>query len=209
MKVLMINGSPNERGTTFVALSEIAGALEKNGVASDIVWLGKQGIRDCMGCGACRKNKLGKCVIGGDAVNEIGAVADGYDGLIVGSPVYYAGPSATVTAFLDRLFYSAGEKFADKPAACVVCARRGGASASFDRLNKYFTINNMPVVSANYWNQVHGPRAEDAPSDEEGLQTMRILGENMAWLVKCIDAAKKAGIPMPVREAKIMTNFNK
>lgn len=206
MKVLMLNGSPNKNGCTDIALREVAGALEKHGISSDIVWLGKTGVRECIACGTCRK--IGKCVID-DRVNELAAIADDYDGLVIGSPVYYAGPTATLTAFVDRLFYSAGKKFADKPGACVVACRRGGASASFDRLNKYFTINNMPVVSSNYWNEIHGPRAEDVTKDEEGLQTMRILGENMAWLMKCIEAGKKNGVPLPVREDKIQTNFNR
>ena len=204
MKVLMLNGSPNEHGCTDAALRVVAGALEKRGIEADIVWLGKQGVRECIACGTCRKT--GKCVID-DKVNEIADVADGYDGLVVGSPVYYAGPTSTLTAFLDRLFYSAGGKFADKPGACLVSCRRGGAASSFDRLNKYFTINNMPVVSSNYWNQVHGSRAEDVEKDEEGVQTLRMLGENMAWLMQCIEAGKKSGVPAPVREAKIKTNF--
>lgn len=204
MKVLMINGSPNEHGCTDAALREVAGALNKRGVTADIVWLGKQGARECIACGSCRRT--GKCVID-DQVNEIAAAAADYDGLVVGSPVYYAGPTATLTAFLDRLFYSAGGKFANKPGACVVSCRRGGASAAFDRLNKYFTINNMPLVPSNYWNQVHGSRADDVAKDEEGLQTMRTLGENMAWLLQCLEAGKKCGVPDPVREAKIKTNF--
>lgn len=206
MKVLMINGSPNEHGCTDAALREVAGALARRGVAADIVWLGNRGVRECIACGTCRKNKTGKCVID-DKVNEIAAAADGYDGLVIGSPVYYAGPTATLTAFMDRLFYAAGGKFADKPGACVVSCRRGGASASFDRLNKYFTINNMPLVPSNYWNQVHGSRAEDVAQDEEGMQTMRTLGENMAWLLECIEAGKKCCVQNPVREAKIKTNF--
>ena len=157
-----------------------------------------------MGCGACRK--LGKCVRS-DIVNETAAKLGEYDALIAGSPVYYAAPNGQICAFLDRLFYSAGGKLAGKLGAAVVSCRRGGATAAFDRLNKYFTINCMPIVSSNYWNQIHGNTPDEAKQDAEGLQTMRVLGENMAWLLKCIEAGRKAGVPAPEREPKIATNF--
>ena len=198
MKVLLVNGSPHERGCTYTALREAADAIEKRGIETEILWLGKGEIPGCMGCGACAK--LGKCVRN-DIVNETAAK------LIVGSPVYYAAPNGQICAFLDRLFYSAGGKLAGKPGAAVVSCRRGGATAAFDRLNKYFTINCMPIVSSNYWNQIHGNTPEEAKQDAEGLQTMRTLGENMAWLLQCIEAGRKAGVPAPEAEPKIKTNF--
>ena len=204
MKVLLVNGSPHERGCTYTALREAADAIEKRGIETEILWLGKGEIPGCMGCGACRK--LGKCVRN-DIVNETAAKLGEYDALIAGSPVYYAAPNGQICAFLDRLFYSAGGKLAGKLGAAVVSCRRGGASAAFDRLNKYFTINCMPIVSSNYWNQIHGNTAEEAKQDLEGLQTMRTLAENMAWLLKCVEAGRKAGVAEPEREPKIFTNF--
>lgn len=204
MKVLLINGSPNEHGCTFTALSEAAKSLDKNGIETEIYWIGKKTIAGCIACEKCFET--GKCVWN-DGVNELAERLDEFDGLIVGSPVYYSGPSGQITAFLDRLFYSAGKKLAKKPAAAVVSCRRGGATAAFDRLNKYFSINNMPIVTSQYWNQVHGFTPEDVMQDKEGLQTMRTLGENMAWLLKCIDTGRKSGIPEPIYEQKVMTNF--
>lgn len=204
MKVLLINGSPNEHGCTFTALSEAAKSLDKNGFETEIYWIGKKAIAGCIACGKCFET--GKCVWN-DGVNELAERLDEFDGLIVGSPVYYSGPSGQITAFLDRLFYSAGKKLVKKPAAAVVSCRRGGATAAFDRLNKYFSINNMPIVTSQYWNQVHGFTPEDVMQDKEGLQTMRTLGENMAWLLKCIDIGRKSGIPEPIYEQKVMTNF--
>ena len=204
MKVLMLNGSPHEHGCTCTALREAADAIEKRGIETEILWLGKGEVSGCMGCGACRR--IGKCVRN-DVVNETAAKLGEYDALIVGSPVYYAGPSGQICAFLDRLFYSAGGKLAGKPGAAVVSCRRGGATAAFDRLNKYFTINCMPIVSSNYWNQIHGNTPEEAKQDAEGLQTMRTLGENMAWLLQCIEAGRKAGVPAPEAGPKIKTNF--
>ncbi|MBO1720560.1 flavodoxin family protein [Extibacter sp. GGCC_0201] len=158
----------------------------------------------CIACGKCADS--GRC-IWNDQVNEVGERLGGMDALVIGSPVYYAGPSGQLTAFLDRLFYSNKGAMAGKPGAAVVSCRRGGASAAFDRLNKYFTISSMPVVPSQYWNQVHGLTPEDVRKDEEGLQTMRTLGENMAWLLRCIDAGRKAGVKPPVYEPKIATNF--
>ena len=204
-KVLMINGSPNEHGCTDTALQEIAETLRACGVESEILWLGRQPIADCVACFSCKRN--GKCAID-DLVNETAARLGGFDGLIVGSPVYYAGPTGAVCAFLDRLFFSADrDKFVGKPAAAVVSCRRGGASAAFDRLNKYFTISNMNVIGSQYWNQVHGGRPEDVRKDEEGLQTMRTLARNMAYQLRAKEAAVKAELPMPEFERPCMTNF--
>ena len=204
MKVLLVNGSPNKNGCTFTALSEVAAQLEKDGVGAEILHLGKQPINDCVDCGFCFKN--GKCVFG-DIVNETAARLSEFDGFVFGAPVYYAGPSARLLAFMDRLFYSAGGKLAYKPAAAVVSCRRGGSTASFDRINKYFTINNMPVVSSQYWNQVHGNTPEEVLKDEEGMQTMRRLGRNMAWLLKCIGCGRSNGINVPDAETVVRTNF--
>lgn len=203
MKVLLVNGSPHEKGCTYTALKETANALEKNGVKTEIFWIGRAAIGGCWGCAACRK--LGKCVQE-DVVNEFAARAAEADGFVFGSPVHYASAGGAITSFMDRVFYSGGKNLAYKPAAAVVSCRRGGATATFDLLNKYFTINNMPVVSSNYWNQIHGNVAVEAEQDGEGLQTMRILGYNMAWLLKCIELGKQAGLA-PETEEKIRTNF--
>lgn len=204
MKVLLINGSPHQRGCTYTALREVADTLEETGVETEFFWIGTQPVAGCIACGQC--GKTGCCVFD-DQVNRIAEALDGYDGLVVGSPVYYAGPAGQLCAFLDRLFYSAGARMAGKPAAAVVSCRRGGASAAYDRLNKYFTISNMPVVSSQYWNQVHGSRPEDVLQDEEGLQTMRTLGRNMAWLLKSRQAGETQGISAPQYEPKLRTNF--
>ena len=204
MKVLLINGSPHKEGCTFTALSEVAKTLEKNGIETEILYLGVKPIAGCIACGKCFEQK--KCVFD-DKVNEILVRADEFDGLVIGSPVYYAGPSGQIRAFLDRLFYAGGWRFAGKPGAAVVSCRRGGATAAFDQLNKYFTISSMPIVSSQYWNQVHGAYAEQVFQDEEGLQTMRTLGNNMAWLLKCIQLGKENGITLPEREPHLWTNF--
>ena len=204
MKVLLVNGSPHPHGCTDVALSEVAMQLGKHGIETEMLWLGNEAIHGCIACGKCRK--AGKCIFD-DAVNRVAAKAEEYDGIVVGSPVYYGGPDSQICAFLDRLFYSAGKKFVRKPAAAVVSCRRGGATASFERLNKYFEMSNMPLVTSQYWNQIHGNNAEEAKQDAEGLQTMRTLAENMAWLLKCIEAGKKAGGEEPVYEPFHATNF--
>ena len=203
MKVLLINGSMHEKGCTYTALAEAAKALNANGVETEIYWIGQNDVRGCKGCWVCKKTK--KCVID-DGVNEFVEKAAEFDGFIFGSPVYYASAAGALISFMDRVFYSGGKNLAYKPAAAVVSCRRAGASTTFDVINKYFTINNMPVVGSNYWNEIHGNTAEEAAQDEEGLQTMRILGNNMAWLLKCIEKGKEAGLE-PVRERKIMTNF--
>ena len=204
MKVLLINGSPHKEGCTFTALNEVAKTLEKNGIETEILYLGVKPIAGCIACGKC--SQLGKCFID-DKVNEILARCDEFDGVVIGSPVYYAGPSGQIRAFLDRLFYAGGRRFAGKLGAAVVSCRRGGATAAFDQLNKYFTISSMPIVSSQYWNQVHGAYAEQVFQDEEGMQTMRTLGNNMAWLLKCIQLGKENGITLPEREPPVWTNF--
>lgn len=204
MKVLLLNGSSREKGCTFTALTEIQERLEGYGIDTEIFQIGAKPVAGCIACGAC--TKYGKCIFN-DGVNDFIEKMKQADGLIVGSPVYYAGASGQVAAFLDRAFYTAGSYMDGKPGAAVVSCRRGGASAAFDQLNKYFSISNMPIVTSNYWNQVHGNTPEEVMKDEEGMQTMRILADNMAWLLKCIEYAKKAGIDKPAREAKIRTNF--
>lgn len=204
MKVLLVNGSPHEHGCTYTALSEVAAQLKKNGIESEIFWLGTEPIRSCTGCGGCAKLGKFRCIYGGDKVEEAKDKMDECDGIVVGSPVHYAGPSGQITSFLGRFFYSGSLPFQGKPAAAVVSCRRGGASAAYESLNKYFQMSNMPLVTSQYWNQVHGACAEDVKKDEEGLQTMRTLADNMAWMLKSI---KSAGIPLPEREAKCRTNF--
>lgn len=205
-KVLLINGSGNAAGCTYTALAEVAGALEEEGVSTEIIQLGKEPVRDCIGCGACAK--LGECVFNDGLVNEVHRKAEEADGFVFGTPVYYAHPSGRVLSFLDRLFYSGGGAFAFKPGAAVASARRAGTTASLDVLNKYFTIARMPVVSSNYWNMVHGNTPEEVRQDLEGLQVMRGLGRNMAWLLKCIEAGKAAGIECPQAETpRMRTNF--
>ncbi|MDD6307664.1 MAG: flavodoxin family protein [Clostridiales bacterium] len=204
MKVILVNGSPKEKGCTYTALQEVAGALEKQGIETEIFQVGAKPVAGCIVCGACIST--GKCFVE-DVVNEFVEKAKGADGFVFGSPVHYAAASGAITSFLDRAFYGKGAVFAGKPGAAVVSCRRGGASAAFDQLNKYFTINNMPVVSSQYWNQVHGNTPEEVKQDAEGLQTMRTLGNNMAWLLKCIEAGKNAGISFPEREPAVKTNF--
>ena len=203
MKVMLVNGSLHEKGCTYTALCEVEKALNANGIETEIFQLAGKGVNGCKGCWACKQ--LGKCVID-DAVNEFVEKAADFDGFVFGSPVYYASASGALVSFMDRVFYSGGKKLAYKPAAAVVSCRRAGASTTFDVINKYFTINNMLVVGSNYWNEVHGNFAEEVLKDEEGLQTMRILGNNMAWVLKCLQLGKETGLE-PIRERKIMTNF--
>lgn len=204
MKVLLVNGSPKEKGCTYTALCEIKGVLETAGIETEIFHLGSKPVRGCIGCRGC--GKIGKCVFEDDVVNTLIEKAEQADGLIFGTPVHFAAATGMITSCMDRLFY-ASKKLAYKPAACVVSARRGGTTATFDQINKYFTIRNMPIVSSNYWNMVHGNTPEDIKKDEEGLQTMRVLGCNMVWMLQCIEAGKKAGITVPEQESKIMTKF--
>ncbi|MCI6987493.1 MAG: flavodoxin family protein [Christensenellales bacterium] len=204
MKALLINGSPNEKGCTYTALTEVERTLNKNGIETELLWLGNAPVANCVDCGFCRQQ--GRCVHD-DAVNRVIDELDSISALVVGSPVYYASASGQLCSFMDRLFHSCGRRMAGKLGASVVSCRRGGASAAFDRLNKYFTISNMPIVSSQYWNQVHGNTPEEVMQDEEGLQTMRTLAENMAWLIKCIEAGRRAGIELPEYEKRIGTNF--
>lgn len=205
MKVLLVNGSPHQHGCTDTALRKAAEEFTQQGIDTEIFWVGNKPISGCMGCGACKKG-LGKCVID-DIVNEFAPKAAEADGFIFGSPVHYAAMSGAMCSFMDRAFYSGGGKMAYKPAAGIVSCRRGGASAAFDQLNKYFTINNMPIVGSQYWNQVHGNTPEQVLQDEEGIQTMTTLAKNMAWLLRCIEAGKASGVACPVPDKPIRTNF--
>lgn len=205
MKVLMLNGSPKPQGNTNRALLEVGSALQADGVDFEIVQVGAKPVRDCIGCGRC--GELGACVFD-DGVNEFAAKAADFDGFVFGTPVYYAHPSGAVLSFLNRLFYSAGQRsFAYKPAACVAIARRGGTTAALDVMNKYLGISQMPVVSSTYWNLAHGRTPGEVEQDAEGLQTMRNIGHNMAWLLKCIEAGRAAGIPDPATERGAWTHF--
>lgn len=204
-RILLINGSPRSDGCTYTALHEVADTLEKNGIKTELIEIGSRPVTGCIACGKCRET--GKCVFNDDAVNRISEKLDEYDGIVVGSPVYYAGPSGQICAFLDRLFYSNGGRMAGKIGAAVVSCRRGGASSAFDRLNKYFQISNMVVASSQYWNQVHGNTPDEVRQDIEGMQTMRTLGQNIAWLVKSIQTARDNGVQAPVYEPKTFTNF--
>ena len=205
MKVLLINGSPHKEGTTNAALSEVAGALNAKGVETEILQVGHLAIRGCLGCYSCAKT--GVCVIN-DEVNEVAKKFAEADGIVVGSPVYYASPNGTLISFLDRLFYSSKFDKRDKVGAAVVCARRGGCTAAFDVLNKYFTISGMPVATSSYWNQVHGANAEDAILDEEGMLCMRNLAANMSFLMESISLGKKE-LGLPEKEKPVRTNFIK
>ena len=200
MKVVLINGSPHRKGNTFIALSEVAGALEKEGVQTEIIQLGIKAVQGCIACNKCAE--LGHCVFQDTLYNQVREALQEADGIVVGSPVYYAGPNGALCALLDRVFYSCSELLAYKAGASVAVCRRGGASATFDRLNKYFTILNMPLVSSQYWNSVHGMRPGEATEDAEGLQTMRMLGRNMAWLLKGVKREER-----PEPELRVMTNF--
>lgn len=203
MKVLLVNGSPHEAGCTYTALSEVGEALRAEGVDTEMIWLGNKPVEDCIACGKCRE--LGKCVFD-DVVNELIGRAKEADGFVFGSPVYYAHPSGRVLSALDRAFYAGKAAFAGKPGAGVVSARRGGTAASYDVLNKYFGISSMPVVSSTYWNMVYGNTPNEVRRDAEGMQTMRNLGRNMAYLIKCIAAGRAAGIEAPVQETAAKTN---
>ena len=203
-KVLLINGSPNEYGNTWTALKEAADSLEQHGAETEMLYLGKQPMAGCIACYKCVKS--GTCVFD-DQVNQVIERLEQYDGLIIGSPVYFAGPSGRLCAFLDRLFWAGGKRMAGKLAAAVVCCRRGGASAALDRLNRYFTYSNMCVVGSSYWNLVHGLKAGEVKEDTEGMQTMQNLGKNMAGLRRNMEAGKDSGVQRPDYERKVYTNF--
>ncbi|MBR1816478.1 MAG: flavodoxin family protein [Lachnospiraceae bacterium] len=204
-KILFINGSPNENGCTGTAMDEVIKVLQENDIETEKIWLGKKAMPDCMACMKCQE--IGKCVFQ-DEVNEIAEMIDDIDGIVVGSPVYYGGPNGRLTSFLDRLFFSIpNDKFNGMLGASIVSCRRGGASAAFERLNQYFLMENMHVVSSQYWNQVHGFTVEDVRKDEEGLQTMRTLGRNIVWLLRSIKCGADNGISKPEHEPKTFTNF--
>lgn len=207
MKVLLINGSPKEKGCTYTALHEIAKELEKENIETEIFHIGNKPIRGCIGCGTCSKTQSGRCVFNDDTVNIALEKVEKSDGFIVGSPVHYAAASGAITSFLDRAFYSGKKFFEYKPGAAIVSCRRAGSTAALEQLNKYFTISNMPVISSQYWCMVHGNTPEEVKEDIEGMQTMRILARNMSWILKCIEAGKVSGINIPEKEAKINTNF--
>lgn len=203
-RVLLINGSPHQFGCTYTALKEMADTFDRLGVEHELLYLGKAPIADCMDCGKC--GETGRCVYN-DKVNETLDKIEQYDAIVAGSPVYYAGPTGQLCSFLDRLFYANNGRMAGKLAASVVSCRRGGATAAFERLNKYFAMNNMHIVGSQYWNQVHGFVPEEVRRDGEGLQTMRTLAQNMAWLLENIEQGRKAGIAAPEYEKHIYTHF--
>ena len=204
MKVLMLNGSPKANGNTYTALLEIGKQLNKENIEYEIVQIGGAPMRDCIGCGRCTENG---CIFSDGGVNEFIAKAKEADGFVFGTPVYYAHPSGRILSFLDRVFYSGGRAFKFKPAASVAVARRAGTTASFDCLNKYFGFSQMPVAGSTYWNNVHGAVPGEVSFDEEGMRTMRNLARNLAWMIKCFDAGKKNGIPLPETETGNKTNF--
>lgn len=204
MKVLMLNGSPKANGNTYTALLEIGKQLNKENIEYEIVQIGGAPMRDCIGCGRCTENG---CIFSDGGVNEFIAKAKEADGFVFGTPVYYAHPSGRILSFLDRAFYSGSGAFKFKPAASVAVARRAGTTASFDCLNKYFGISQMPVAGSTYWNNVHGAVPGEVSFDEEGMRTMRNLARNLAWMIRCFDAGKKNGIPLPETETGNKTNF--
>lgn len=204
MKVILVNGSPKEKGCTYTALKEVETTLNKNGIETEVFWLGNKPVAGCIGCGSCLKT--GKCFVN-DKVNEFLEKVPTADGFVFGTPVHFAASSGMLSSFMDRIFYGRRNLFSNKVGAAIVSCRRGGATAALDEVNKYFTISNMPIASSQYWNMVHGNTPEEVKKDEEGMQTMRTLGNNMAWLLKCIEAGKKAGIEQPKNEPIISTNF--
>ena len=208
MKVLLVNGSPHPKGCTYTALEEVAATLNAEGIETRIFQVGTEPMSGCIACKECAET--GRCVFS-DRVNDFLDEAEGTDGFVFGSPVHYAAAAGAMTCFMDRAFYAdllGGKKsFYLKPAAAVISARRAGTTTAFDQLNKYFTISQMPVISSRYWNMVHGNQPEDVQKDLEGLQTMRILARNMAWFLKCKEAGKKAGVPLPSMEEVVRTNF--
>ena len=204
MKVMLVNGSPHHEGCTYTALQEVAKILNANGIETKNFWIGIRPISGCVGCGSCSAE--GRCAME-DIVNVFVEEAKDCDAFVFGAPVHFASANGAMISFMDRAFCSGKKALEFKPAAAIASCRRGGASATFDQLNKYFTIRNMPVVSSQYWNQVHGNTPEEVVQDIEGMQTMRTLGHNMAWLLKCIEAGRAAGINRPDIEAQIKTNF--
>lgn len=198
-KILLINGSPHEHGCTYTALMEVRKGLEEWGIESELCWIGNKPVAGCIACGKCSED--GRCIFN-DQVNDLLSRASEFDGMVVGSPVYYAGPAGQLCAFLDRLFYASAGRWSGKVGAAVVSCRRGGATAAFDRLNKYFSISKMPIATSQYWNQVHGNTPEEVLQDEEGLQIMRTLGRNIAWLSR-----SSRLLTLPPQEPRVSTNF--
>ena len=206
MKVLLVNGSPHEKGCAYTALTEVANTLHQEGIDAEIFWIGVEPIAGCVACRSC--TKTGRCVFD-DRVNEFLDIAKDADGFVFGTPVHYAAASGFITSFMDRLFYSQSgrDTFHLKPAAAVISARRAGATSTLDQINKYFTISEMPVISSCYWNMVFGASPDDVKKDLEGLQTMRVLAKNMAWFLKCKEAGKNAGVDFPEKEKRVYINF--
>lgn len=208
MKVLLINGSPNERGCTHAALSEVASALEQEGVSSEIFWISKGPVRGCIGCGGCARSGRHRCVFGDDPVNAALDKMEGCQGLVIGSPVHYASAGGSITSFMDRMFYAGGAQMRGKVGAAVVSARRAGTTAALDQLHKYFYISGMPIAPSQYWPMVHGTTPEQVRQDEEGLQIMRTLGRSMAYMIKAFAVAREHGVLPPEPEAeRKRTNF--
>ncbi len=206
MKVLLINGSPHIKGCTATALEEVSKTLDAEGIQTEILNIGTNAVHGCIACGACKRSGEGKCKVFDDLANVAIAKMSEADGLVVGSPVYYGSANGTLVSLLDRMFYAGGDIFKNKP-ACVVCsARRGGTTATYDELNKYIGISGMIMVPSCYWNMVHGNNREEVLQDAEGLHIMRVLGKNMTWLLKVLDASKNT-VPLPVHEPAVFTNF--
>ncbi len=208
MKVLLVNGSPHKEGCTYTALTEVASALNDNGVNTDMFWIGNKPLSGCIACKSCIQKYA--CAFN-DKVNEFLGLAGDYDGFVFGTPVHWAGASGAITSFLDRVFYAdlngGGNRFLLKPAAAVMSARRAGTTATWDQMNKYFGLMQMPIITSRYWNMIHGAKPEDVRQDAEGMQTMRILGNNMAFFLRCKEAGQKAGIIPPEQEQFVYTNF--
>ncbi|MBP5750786.1 MAG: flavodoxin family protein [Firmicutes bacterium] len=204
MKVILVNGSPHKNGTTWAGLDEIAKTLEAEGIETEIFWIGNKPVGGCIGCESCQAT--GRCAFGG-IVNEFLDKAETADGFVFGAPVHYAGPAGNMKSFMDRVFYAGSSSFRLKPGACIAAARRAGVVTTMDDLNKYLTISEMPVVSSTYWNMVFGFSADEARQDAEGMLTMRNIGRNMAYLLKCMEAAKAAGIEKPGEEPRVWTHF--
>ena len=208
MKVLLVNGSPHQKGCVYTALSEVAASMKAEGVDSDFYWIGVKPISGCIACGRCREKR--RCVFE-DKVNEFTELALNYDGFIYGTPVYFSGMNGSLASFMDRVFYSSSlqdpHPFRYKPSSAIVCARRAGTTSTLDQISKYLSYQCSPIVSSRYWNMVHGNTPEEVLQDKEGLQIMRQLGKNMAWVLKSLEAGRKAGIPLPEREETEWTNF--
>lgn len=204
-KVLLINGSPHEFGCTYTGLKEVADVLEKRGIQTEMLHIGSGAIPGCNGCNACLKT--GRCRHNEDKVNYILDNLDSYDGMVIGSPVYYAAPSGQATAFLDRLFWAGKNRMQGKVGAAITSCRRAGSTVTLDQLYKYFSVSAMPIATSQYWTMVHGNTPDEVRQDLEGMQVMRYLGENMAWLIKCISAGKAAAVPAPEKEKRVKTNF--